>query len=246
MENIRKFTAVAQIKWLCISKNNTLMSGIAITILMVLGYKFLYGLNSGGHLSPVLLSLLLNLGISMNICMDGFLMVGTEVAEEKEKHTLRVLMTSSVTGIQYFLGSIIYPFIITIVLNFAILFISGIPMEQVSLPLFLVVNIIASLTSCIIGMIVGICAKNQMNANLISYPFIMLFMMLPLLGGISEFLHKLSGFVFTGVITEMTECFANGEKYVLKPLAVVVLASELVISLLVFLLLYRRNGYEKD
>ena len=157
MENIRKFAAVAQIKWLCISKNTTLMSGIVITILMVFGY----GLNSGGHLSPVMLSLLLNLGISMNICIDGFLMVGTEVAEEKEKHTLRVLMTSSVTGIQYFLGSIIYPFIITIVLNFAILFISGIPMEQVSLPLFLVVNIIASLTSCIIGMIVGICAKNQ-------------------------------------------------------------------------------------
>ena len=74
----------------------------------------------------------------------------------------------------------------------------------------------------------------------------MLFMMLPLLGGMSEFLHKLSGFVFTGVITEMTECFANGEKYVLKPLAAVVLVSELVISLLVFLLLYRRNGYEKD
>ena len=161
MENIRKFAAVAQIKWLCISKNTTLMSGIVITILMVFGYKILYGLNSGGHLSPVMLSLLLNLGISMNICIDGFLMVGTEVAEEKEKHTLRVLMTSSVTGIQYFLGSIIYPFIITIVLNFAILFISGIPMEQVSLPLFLVVNIIASLTSCIIGMIVGICAKNQ-------------------------------------------------------------------------------------
>ena len=87
MENIRKFAAVAQIKWLCISKNTTLMSGIVITILMVFGYKILYGLNSGGHLSPVMLSLLLNLGISMNICMDGFLMVGTEVAEEKEKHT---------------------------------------------------------------------------------------------------------------------------------------------------------------
>ena len=84
MENIRKFAAVAQIKWLCISKNTTLMSGIVITILMVFGYKILYGLNSGGHLSPVMLSLLLNLGISMNICIDGFLMVGTEVAEEKE------------------------------------------------------------------------------------------------------------------------------------------------------------------
>ena len=58
-----------------------------------------------GELPPILTGIILSLGISMNICMGGFMMVGMAIAEEKEKHTLRVLMTSSVTGAQYFVGS---------------------------------------------------------------------------------------------------------------------------------------------
>jgi ABC-2 type transport system permease protein len=34
--------------------------------------------------------------------------------------------------------------------------------------------------------------------------------------------------------------------YTLKPLDIAVLIGELIISILVFLVLYRRNGYEKD
>ena len=40
--------------------------------------------------------------------------------------------------------------------------------------------------------------------------------------------------------------FANGEPYVAKPLDIAVLVGELVISILVFLILYKRNGFEKD
>ena len=85
----------------------------------------LYGRNSGGELSPAMISIILNIGLSMSICSDGFLMVGTTIAEEKEKHTLRVLMTSSVTGVQYFIGSILLPFILTVGVNLAVLFFSG-------------------------------------------------------------------------------------------------------------------------
>ena len=114
------------------------------------------------------------------------------------------------------------------------------------MPVFLFVSVIASLISCVIGMIVGICAKNQMNANLIAYPFMMVFMMVPMFGNMSETLHKLSGFLFTGVVVEMTNCFANNTPYVIRPLDMAVLIGELAISVLVFLLLYKRNGYEKD
>ena len=109
MGNINKLTAVARIKWICISRNTAIMVGPVITVAMVLAYKVIYGMNTDGELSPILAGMLLSLGISMNICMDGFLMVGTAIAEEKEKHTLRVLMTSSITGVQYFIGSILFP-----------------------------------------------------------------------------------------------------------------------------------------
>ena len=246
MGNINKLTAVARIKWICISRNTAIMVGPVITVAMVLAYKVIYGMNTDGELSPILAGMLLSLGISMNICMDGFLMVGTAIAEEKEKHTLRVLMTSSITGVQYFIGSILFPFALTVGVNFVVLAVSGVSIGQASIVAFLLLSAAASLISCVIGMVVGICAKNQMNANLIAYPLMLVFMMVPMFGNFSEGLHKLSGFLFTGVLTEMAYGFANGEPYVAKPLYIAVLVGELVISILVFLILYKRNGFEKD
>lgn len=246
MGNINKLTAVARIKWICISRNTAIMVGPVITVAMVLAYKVIYGMNTDGELSPILAGMLLSLGISMNICMDGFLMVGTAIAEEKEKHTLRVLMTSSITGVQYFIGSILFPFALTVGVNFVVLAVSGVSIGQASIVAFLLLSAAASLISCVIGMVVGICAKNQMNANLIAYPLMLVFMMVPMFGNFSEGLHKLSGFLFTGVLTEMAYGFANGEPYMAKPLDIAVLVGELVISILVFLILYKRNGFEKD
>ena len=246
MENMNKLMAVAKIKWFCISRNTAVMIGPFLVLGMVLGCKILYGLRTDGELSPMLTAMLLNIGITMNICTNGFLMVGTAIAEEKEKHTLRVLMTSSVTGMQYFIGSIFYPFVLTMVMNFAVLWVSGISMEQVSVPAFFLVGMIASLISCVIGMIVGICADTQMNANLIGYPLLLVFMMIPVFGNLSDGLHRISGFLFTGVVTQMTNCFANGAEYAMEPLDIAVLFGELIISVLVFLVMYRRNGYEKD
>lgn len=246
MEGLHKLAAVARIKWICISRNTIIMLGPVLTIALVYGCKILYGANTGGELSPPLIAMILCIGISTNICGDGFVMVGTSIAEEKEKHTLRVLMTSSVTGWQYFIGSIALPFALTVGVNVLVLFVSGVSLSQASVPVFLLVSATASLISCVIGMIVGICAKNQMNANLIAYPFMMVFMMIPMFGNLSETLHKLSGFLFTGVVVEMTNCFANNTPYVIKPLDAAVLIGELAISVLVFLMLYKRNGYEKD
>lgn len=192
MDNINKLTAVAQIKWICISRNTAIMIGPLLTVAMVWIFKILYSINSGGDLSPILVSLILSLGISLNLCMDGFLMVGTAIAEEKEKHTLRVLMTSSITGMQYFIGSILFPFVLMNIINIVVLVISGISMNQVSVVAFLLVSAAASLISCVMGMIVGLCAKNQMNANLISYPLVIVLMMIPMFGNLSEKLHHIS------------------------------------------------------
>ncbi|MCI8638513.1 MAG: ABC transporter permease [Coprococcus sp.] len=247
MKNMHKLAAVAQMKWLSINGNMTIAMGPLMVVAMVWGFKILYrGFTSDGALTPFLISVLLNLGLTMNICSEGFIMVGTGIAEEKEKHTLRVLMTSSITGLQYFVGSILFPFLFLMAINYAVLLICGVPLTGASLFTFTLISIVASLTSCVLGMIVGICAKNQMNANLIAYPLMMVFMMVPLLGNLSEGLHTLSGFLFTGILTGMTERLAYGETYTLAPIDIAVLFGELIISVLVFLILYKRNGFEKD
>ncbi len=246
MNNRNKLTAVLQLKWLCISTNKAIMIGPFLTIGMVILFRLIYGSNTNGTLPPVLTALLLNLGLSMNLCSDGFSMVGTSIAEEKEKHTLRALMTSSVTGVQYFIGSIFFPFLFTVAVNFAIIFVCDAPVELLLTPAFLLISMVAALISCIIGMIIGICAKDQMNANLIAYPLMMVFMLIPILGDLSTLMNKISAFLFTGVVTKMANSCATGTPYSVTALDLSVLFGELIISILIFLLLYKRNGYEKD
>mgnify|MGYP001146385229 CR=1 FL=1 len=161
--SLHKLAAVTQIKWLCISRNTMIMIGPLLVIGMVYACKILYGVRSEGTLVPFLTGMLLNIGISMNICADGFIMVGTSIAEEKENHTLRALMTSSITGVQYFFGSILIPFALLMAVNYIVLFISGISLEIVPWIPFFLVSAVASLTSCVLGMIVGICAKNHVG-----------------------------------------------------------------------------------
>ena len=68
MDHINKLTAVAQIKWICISRNTAIRIGPLLTVVMVWMFKTLYSINSGGDLSPILVSLILSLGISLRNC----------------------------------------------------------------------------------------------------------------------------------------------------------------------------------
>ncbi len=247
MKNVHKFLAVTDIKFQTLFQNMTVMLGPVMTLGLVAGMRYLYGTNlaGGGELPAALMAIILNMGLSFNVSMNGFLMVGTAIAEEKEKHTLRVLMTSSVTGIQYFWGTICIPFLMIMLINVLILPLSGCTVLPENLPVYFIITALSGFTSCIIGMIVGIFAKNQMSANLIATPLLFVFALVPIFGNLSEGLAKASQFLFTGVLSAMAERMAAGEVFRPGILHIVVLAVQMAAALAVFLLIYKRNGYEK-
>jgi len=98
MKAIKKTWAVAAIKYEALVHNMAVLTGPFMTIGLVLLMRFIYQDKSDGTINPEALASLLVLGISLNMCMNGVAMVSSLIAEEKEKHTLRVLMTASVTG----------------------------------------------------------------------------------------------------------------------------------------------------
>ena len=77
-------------------------------------------------------------------------------------------------------------------------------------------------------------------------PVLFVFMLIPLFAGLIEGLEKITGFLFTGVLSEAAGEIAQGRVYHLDAFQTAVLIGELVIAVLVFLLAYRKNGYEKD
>ncbi len=228
--------------------NTSALLGPLLSIVMTLVIRFLYSSMAmgDGESNQMLMSIVLNLGLSFNIGMGGIMMTTLPLAEDKEKYTLRALLTSSVNGVEFFIGSLIPPFVITALVNFVVLFISGVDVSLFHIPLFAVITIVASLTSCILGLLIGIYAKNQMNASNLVAPFTLVLALLPTFGTFNDTLGKISGFMYTGIVENMVNGFAAGKGLVITTAQWVILFASAALMTLLFILAYKKKGLESD
>jgi len=229
-----------------ISNKNLIMMpifSIAITVI----YRFLYtSLLKDNSSADMMMGIVLNLGLMMNIVMTGMTVTSSALAEGKEKHTLRTLMTSSVNGLEFFLGSTIPPLIMIIIVNMILPFLSGISLEVFNYPIYFLITTVASITSCVLGMVTGIYAKNQMSASTISSPIMMIFVFIPTFASLNDGIARVSRFLYTGVISEMITSYSNHQEAPLNALNVAVLFGQIIAAAILFMVVYKRNGYETD
>lgn len=239
--HLRKLAAIMEVKGKALfSKNFIIMPifSIGFTFLM----KAIYGAATKGAFD--MSAYALALGVLMNILMEGVYCTAAALAEEKEKNTLRTLMTSSVNGLEFFLGSLIPVVLMSTVVNVLCALIAGFEMGLPQWIPYLAITVACSAISAVIGMIFGIFAKDQVTTGTITTPAILVFMMIPMFCGFSETLEKISGLLFTGIIFNTIANLAGG----IAPIDVkgsIILATELILSVIVFLLLYRKNGFER-
>ena len=83
-------------------------------------------------------------------------------------------MTSSVNGLEFFLGSLIPVILLMMVINVLCVLISGFSMNGIEWLCYMMITTISSTIGAIIGMIFGIFAKNQMSAGTMTTPLLML------------------------------------------------------------------------
>lgn len=243
--HLNKVLAIAQVKTKAfMGKNCIIMPIFALGFTIIM--KILYSQMDMSSSPEELNAYILGMGLVMNIGMMGIYCPCLLLAEEKEKKTLRVLMTSSVNGLEFFLGSILPVFIATVILNFVLMPISGFIISGSNLITFTIVSVIASLISCIIGMILGIFAKNQVSAGTIMTPILMIFIFIPIFSELISVLANISKLMFTGILMEMTMNMAANTDQVLNVGSIAIMLVEVVLSVIVFLFFYKKNGFEKD
>lgn len=225
------------------SKNFIIMPIFSIGFTFIM--KLVYGAVAEGGLTVQLKAMALSYGALMNISMTGVYCVSAALAEEKEKHTLRVLMTSSVNGLEFFLGSLIPTVGMIVAVNILCVPVAGVSMDAVQWAAYLGVSVLSAVVSTVIGMIFGIFAKNQVTAGTVTTPAILVLLLLPMLAGLNETLEKIAGFLFTGVMQEVVGNIAGGKAPV-RATSVIVMALEIVVAVMCFLLIYRKNGYDSE
>lgn len=239
--HMRKLCAIMDVKTRALFSKNYIIMPI-----FSLGFTFLmsviYGKMAGDSAVPN--GYVAALGMLMNISMMGIYCTAAGLAEEKEKNTLRTLMTSSVNGLEFFLGSFIPVVVMSEIVNILCVFIARFEMSPAQWGVYAAVTTTVTAISTVVGMVFGIFTKNQISASTVTTPAILVFMMVPMFSGISGTLEKISGFFFTGIAFNAMANINMGLPAT-DAKDIVILAAELVISVVLFLALYRKNGFER-
>ena len=235
--HFRKLSAVTEMKMRTLmSKNFIIMPifSLGFTFLMKILYRSIADgkINMDGYA--------LSLGVLMNISMSVYC-TAAALAEEKEKNTLRTLMTSSVNGLEFFLGSII---ILSTAVNVLCVFIVQLTLSGSQWGAYLIITTVCTFIASVVGMIFGIYAKTQVSASTITTPALIIFMMVPMLSGFSSILEKISNLLFTGIALNAISAISAG-KAPIHLSGIIVLSVEAFLSAALFLILYRKNGFEK-
>ncbi|OTN76850.1 hypothetical protein A5886_001929 [Enterococcus sp. 8G7_MSG3316] len=237
-----KTTALLNFKFREILKNKTFLVSAAMVPGFVLMYRLLF--DDVENMSGIQV-FLLNFGVSYAMIMVGMFMSATFLAKDKEKQTLRTWMTSSVSSLEYLVSMIIPFLVLTILMIVMVIGISGMNPEAIDFPVFILVIFLSSLTAIILGMLVGLVSKNQMAASNNSLLFVFIFFLVPTFSDMNQTLERISEFLFTGVVSNMIAGFGEGG----LPLAMqdyLVLIGSLVLAIVAFIMVYRKNGFETD
>lgn len=142
---------------------------VFIYVIMPLAFALLYS-NIGAMPAEFLFSLC----VLLNLSMVPVALMGTIIAEEKEKNTLRTLLLNDVNGFEILFAKASICMMFVIFNNLFIYYIAGLPLEDFIL--YQLVALFVSLAVIFFGAFVGLLAKNQMSAGLLSMPFMFLFM----------------------------------------------------------------------
>ena len=212
---------------------------VFVYVLMSILFALLYSNISAGN-SEYLFSLC----ILLNIAMVPVALMGTVIAEEKEKNTLRTLMLNNVQGTEILFAKAAICLLFVIVDNVIIYLIFDLPMSQF-LP-YQLIGLLVGVAVIFFGALVGLLAKNQMSAGLLSIPF-MLILMAPLFISMigSEIAKKLSHLLPTDAMMSLFDVIAKGE-FSLNTIGepTIVILAWFVISFVLFNIAYKRVGID--
>lgn len=235
--SMRKINAIFILRLQLILKNFSLLMAPLMAIGYVIAFKNFFPSNL-----PSLRALTLNMGIILNITMGG-IMFGS-FAEEKEHHTLRVLMTSSVNATEYFIGSLLPSLLILTLVSIILVPLSGTSWQQVSIINYLVITIICTIISILVGFTVGIFSHNQTSAGVLSLLPTVIFTFIPMFKGFNKTISTISDFLYSGVIAKFINQSLLKHRFTWNLFDVGLLIVWLIIFSIVLIYAYRYKHFD--
>lgn len=212
---------------------------VFIYVILPIAFAFLYA-NMGNTAKEYLFSICTLLTLSM----VPVALMGTIIAEEKEKNTLRTLMLNDVKASEILFAKAMICMLFVVIDNLLIYFILELPMDHFIL--YQLVSFVTGLAVILFGAFVGLLAKNQMSAGLLSMPFMIIFMA-PMF--IMMFKDKLaetiSSLLPTDAMMELFLCITKNTLTISKiGIPCMIIGVWLVLSIILFQFAYKKVGVD--
>ena len=182
--------------------NKSILLQVLMPVFFVFLYKFIFSLNGAGKElgADRLATLLMNISLPFSLALA----VGTPIiiilAEEREKHNLQSLRLAGVTAGQYILSALIWPAIIGIFYIFITPILAGAKLSNQVFSYGLVL-LLTLLVLIFFFLMVGLFCKNQVMAQSLSVPAMLLVAFIPMFSNMNEDLFKVLRYSFMGLFT---------------------------------------------
>ena len=190
--------------------NKSILLQVFMPIFLIFLYKFIFSLNGAGKEigADKLAIMLLTISLPFSLAMS----VGTPIiiilAEEREKRNLQSLRLAGVTAGQYILSALIWPAIIGIFYIIITPILAGAKLSNQVFSYGLVL-LLTLLVLIFFFLMVGLFCKNQVMAQSLSAPAMLLVAFIPMFSNMNEDLFKVLRYSFLGLFTIFMKDWSN-------------------------------------
>jgi ABC-2 type transport system permease protein len=185
--SLRRIKALTKKEFKSFTKNTNVLLMCMLPIIFSIIYSYIYGSYED---VPKLMVLLLCL--NMNLIMCSSFTIAMLIAEEKEKNTLRTLLLSGVSALEFLFGKVVLTLILSTITNILIFFICG--MDFKYLGWFLLISTLVIISMIIIGALIGMFSKNQMSTSVVGMPVMLILLLIPMMADFNENIRKVAKF----------------------------------------------------
>ncbi|KJB87371.1 ABC transporter [Paenibacillus sp. E194] len=233
--SINRVSAMIQKEWKDALKNQMLL----ITAALPLIFAFMFSKGEAGDGATLLM-----MPVNMALLMTCLFVQSMIVAEEKEKHTLRVLMLSPAKPLEVLLGKSAISVFLTVCALVATFLIANTP----GLPLVgLVMLIVPSLIMYVaFGTLTGLLSRTMMETSFVGMPLMIIFLMGPMFKSIfnSSLVNTIVDYLPTSQLSAAAEKLWDGQGISSILIHTGIISIWMAAAIIITLIVYRSKRYD--
>ncbi|MGN0473963.1 MAG: ABC transporter permease [Acutalibacteraceae bacterium] len=230
-------TTLAILNKQCKDSLNNLPSLMIMIIYPAVAFIMVTALGSQDGIDGPMSSMFISMFATMHCAFVPITIASTVISEEKEKGTLRSLIMSGVGRVNYLIS--ISLFIIVAVMLTGCTFLLMDKFTHQEMCEFIVTMLCGTVISTLLGLCIGINAKNVAAASGTAMPVGLVLALLPMLAQFNDAIAKVSKFTYSGQISLVLE---GGRAVTAEMLEVC--GAYAVIFAVLLTLIFRKKGLE--